>query len=107
MNDPIDFTLATDATGAECALCLWEKMIQKELAAQEGGGGWNWCGSAGEGRQEGCPGGGSCQGFLGSCFGQHPQQHPAPAGRVIEPLSLQVQHSCGQSDATTGLHQFV
>lgn len=70
MNDPIDFTLATDATGAECALCLWEKMIQKELAAQEGGGGWNWCGSAGEGRQEGCPGGGSCQRFLGSCFGQ-------------------------------------
>lgn len=90
MNDPIDFTLAMDATGAECTLCLRGKMIQKELAAQESGGGWNRCRPAGEGRQKGCPGGKSCQRFVGSCFVQMLRspaasclELPAPAGRAI------------------------
>lgn len=86
MNDPIDFTLATDAAGAECALCLWGKMIQKELAAQEGGGGWNWCGSAGGGRQKRAAlvvGAASASWAPASGRCCDPQQRPAPAGRAI------------------------
>lgn len=113
MNDPIDFTLATDATGAECTLCLRGKMIQKELAAQESGGGWNRCRPAGEGRQAALVARAASASWAPAlCRCCDPRQRPASSCRPrlveqFEPLGLQVPRSCGHSNAITCSHQFV